>query len=195
MNDDRFKKLESEIEAERNLSKSDFAFSGFGRSTNLGDSVAKIDKLGQERIKALQQVIALEEALKKDPENESLGEALAGAIAYESKLASEAVKRRTDLSQKLISTGNKAGATLRAKMRIGASRFKPRRVKEFSVRKPKQTFTTSNNKLSFKRNKTFTENKVGRGAGIIPQRPISAITASNRSKSFGAKTTIAGKKA
>lgn len=193
--DDRFKKLESEIEAERNLSKSSFAFIGFGRSTGLGESVAKIDKLGQERVQALSQVIALEEALAKTPDSESLAEQLGLARQAEAKLASEALKRRTDLSQKLISTGNKASSDLRAKMRIGASRFKPRRVKEFRLRTPKQNFTRSNNKLSFRRNKTFADNKISRGAGIVPQRPISAITAKNRSKSFGAKTTIAGKKA
>lgn len=184
--DPRLKKLETEIEAERNLGASSLAFSGFGRSTNTATTIAKIEKQGQARIALLSQIIGLEEQLKKSYD-EDAAERLGELYSAFSELASQAAKRRADVGTKLAGLGQKANIELKAKLRLGANRIKPRRTKKFVSGKPKPLTSRKPTILPSRRTKTY--------SGIQKQRPISAIVASNRSKSFGSKTTIAGKKA
>lgn len=112
--DARYKQINDTIENELGLTKSLRAFSGFGRSTLLGEDVGKVEQKRVALTGQLATVLMLEEMIKNATGNtDSLYEALSGAMAALNKGLQESKERAGKLGEDMTSEGVLAGSKLK----------------------------------------------------------------------------------
>lgn len=137
--DPRIAQLNQEIEANKDLVATKYAFKGFGRST---ESVSKVDqemKKGQELVGKLIQVISAEntynQLLEQAAKGQEVGEALgfaAQALNYAknefNKLQSDAKQRKNESIQDILSYDQELAQEGNDKIKIGKSTGKLKKL-------------------------------------------------------------------
>ena len=147
MEDERYQQLADITDKETNITKSKYAFVGFGRSARLVKDVDLVGEEGQKLQGALANVISLEAAAKSGTK---VGKALDAANSYLSELTNKAKQRISQLSQDLATIGQKEEGKRRYNLsanRIGKAR-KSFKIKTPTARTQKMPKSTQNNRLS-----------------------------------------------
>lgn len=182
--DARYKQINDTIENELGLTKSLRAFSGFGRSTLLGEDVGKVEQKRVALTGQLATVLMLEEMIKNATGNtDSLYEALSGAMAALNKGLQESKERAGKLGEDMTSEGVLAGSKLKNLFTKAAQdTYKSKLSSRFKklVLSQKNPFTV--------KSVAITPIKLAKGVSkrnTIFQKGISEIIKSGRGKSLG----------
>jgi hypothetical protein len=180
--DTRIKQLEKDIENELNTSKSKYAFTGFGRSTDTAEASGKVSKEGTKLMSGLTWVIQAEERLKtvmefiaRYPEAEGNSEALSSAqedlaIAKNEfgKLKNEQSKRLKKLSEEILSASRNVDIKHRYNNAFRKFKSRPEGRNFLKVKAVSPT-----------RTKVYKPG-MERKENIVPQRKLSNILSSER---------------
>lgn len=165
----RFSQLEDQTQNEIQAVAGYYAFQGFGRGSENLVKQDEIQVFSQKRIKALNNVISLEERLSKETDSkaiQNLSNTLVGAQEEVNKLSQEASKRLSEISLKLSSIGQES----EGKRQSNTSKsIKPKR--SFTISKPQPITPMKSLKGSFS-----------------SLKPISKISSLNRLPAFGSLT-------
>lgn len=174
MEDPRIKQLEKEVENEKESSKAKFALVGFGRSTDLGEAVEKVEAEGLKLLGALNKVLLLEEASKKGAD---VGDALSSAQSFLESLKQKQKSRMNAISQDILNSAGKADFNQRFKSMFGKFIRKPSGNNFLKVKLPSAGRTKT-----LTRNSNISERK---SKELVPKRSLNGIMAANNK--FGSR--------
>lgn len=144
--DARYLQLETETKQETQATQSKFAFTGFGRSTDIISSVDKVMAENQKRKAQLATVISMETMLKKMQENgdkidEGFYKALAAQQSKLDEMNQEAAKRRAQVASDLMGIGQseetKHQVALKFRNSFRPKKYKTLKLKPFTFKAPK----------------------------------------------------------
>lgn len=186
MDDPRIKQLEKDIENEVQTSKSRYAFTGFGRSTDTMTSTISVEKEGVKLAGGLQSLISAEkwlEGLMQDAASGRGGEGIGEAIGY----AQERLKRAQDEFSKLQTAQSKRLKSLSESI-LGATRSLSLKSRYNSAFRKFRTRPEGRNFLKAKPvsvGRTKKYQPAGK-ENLAPQRKMTSILA-NKNR-FGART-------
>lgn len=183
MDDLRYKQIETETEQESSSQKSKFAFTGFGRSTDLASEVDKVLAEAAKRKQALNEVITIEQQMKgaDTAQLKVLSQMLDSANQKLNKLSEQAAQRRTKVAQDLTKTGIFEESKLKAKLQFRNS-FKPKKFKLNSRVKVLKSHAPKIKNIK----------ALSSGKGFAPVKSIGQITSKERSKNFSRQKTLSG---
>lgn len=184
MEDSRYKQILEEIQLESDTTGSMYAFTGFGRSTESVQKKEEVQALGQQRINALNQVIALEAQARA---GDDVREALSMAQTQLYQLGQEAQKRRTELSMRLSNVGSIASQKIQKLFSLKGSYIQKR--PSFKLRKPQIPKLGS---AKIKPLKTVMATGKMEKLNFSPLKSMSRITSYSRLQSFGSHQTLSG---
>lgn len=174
MTDPRLLQLQKEIENEDQTSKSKFAFTGFGRSTDNVTASAKVQTEGQKLIGTMQAIIDTENTIKRMRDQGYTGKDLDGlytalnnAQNALSGLKTQQSKRLKQLSTDILTASGKSD--LLGRYNNAFSKFKSRPQGRNFLKAP-QASPTRTKKYSLEARKENT----------VPQRKIGSIIKGNK---------------
>lgn len=144
--DYRYQQIEAETKQETQATQSKFAFTGFGRSTDIISSVDTVMAENQKRKTQLANVVSMETMLKQMQENgdeidEGFYKALAAQQSQLDEMNQEAAKRRAQIASDLMGLGikeeNKHQVALQYRNSFRPKKYKTLKLKPFTFKAQK----------------------------------------------------------
>jgi hypothetical protein len=144
--DARYKQIESETTQETQATQSKFAFTGFGRSTDIISSVDTVMAENQKRKTQLAAVISMETMLEQmqehgDKIDSNFYKALSQARTKLDEMNQEAAKRRAQIASDLMGLGikeeNKHQVALQYRNSFRPKKYKTLKLKPFTFKAQK----------------------------------------------------------